>query len=276
MKVTDYVMNIKNFMLQRCMPLESWKKLLYTLSIVASLLLIIDINLFDIPNIRDKTGVVSTRFTFWVCIYFLIDFFILFILSKQKMFFLRNYGILIFISIPYVPIFHFFDLPVPTQVLYLFKLLPLLRGLIALILLIRLMVANRITGLFFSYLALMITVFYFQTLIFYTFEAGVNKQVQSYGDVIWWASLTVTTLGSNIIPVTVMGKIATVILAVTGITVFPVFTVYITSMVQTIHSKKTKLSKNNQKQNNNSQSSSNQNNTNSKPNNVSQNNSNLK
>lgn len=231
-------MKTKEFILQHCMPLSSWLKLLYSLSIIASLLLIVDINLFDLPNIRDKTGVVSTQFTFWVCIYFLIDFLILFILSKQKNTFLKNYGILIFVSIPYVPIFIFFDFHISTQLLYLFKLLPLLRGLIALILLIRIMVENRITGLFFSYLALFITVFYFQTLIFYTFEVGINKQVQNYGDVIWWAALTVTTLGSNIVPITLMGKVSTVILAVTGITVFPVFTVYITSMVQSFHQKK--------------------------------------
>lgn len=230
-------MDIKKIISHHSMPLNSLLKLLYFSSIIASLILIVDINLFDIPNIRDKTGVVSTQFTFWVCTYFLIDFFILFILSVNKKKFLKDYGILIFVSIPYVPIFNFFDFNVSTQLLYTLKLLPLLRGLIALILLIRLIDGNRVTGLLFSYLALFVTIFYFQCLIFYTFESEINPQVNDYGDVLWWASLTVTTLGSNIIPVTVMGKISTVILAMTGITVFPVFTVYITSMVQSFHQK---------------------------------------
>ncbi len=43
--------------------------------------------------------------------------------------------------------------------------------------------------------------------------------------------MTVTTLGSNIIPVTSAGKVITTILAATGMTVFPIFTVYITSII---------------------------------------------
>lgn len=44
--------------------------------------------------------------------------------------------------------------------------------------------------------------------------------------------MTVTTLGSNIIPVTSIGKVSTAIVAITGITIFPIFTVYITTMIQ--------------------------------------------
>lgn len=44
--------------------------------------------------------------------------------------------------------------------------------------------------------------------------------------------MTVTTLGSNIIPVTDIGKISTATVAITGITIFPIFTVYITNLIQ--------------------------------------------
>lgn len=44
--------------------------------------------------------------------------------------------------------------------------------------------------------------------------------------------MDVTTIGSNIYPVTVVGKIIAVILAAMGMMMFPLFTVYITSLVQ--------------------------------------------
>ena len=46
------------------------------------------------------------------------------------------------------------------------------------------------------------------------------------------ASMTVTTVGSNIVPETTLGKVCTALLATCGMTIFPIFTVYITSLVQ--------------------------------------------
>ena len=44
--------------------------------------------------------------------------------------------------------------------------------------------------------------------------------------------MTTTTVGSTIIAQTALGKIATTTLAVVGMTTLPIFTVYITSLIQ--------------------------------------------
>lgn len=216
---------------------KSLLKLIYASTIIASLILIADITLFDIPNINGDPFARSNQLQFWICIYFLFDFVILFILAQNKVSYLKHYGILIFVSIPYINIFEYYDLAISHQSFYLLKFLPILRGTIGLFLLAKLLISNKITGLFVSYLALFFSIAYLQTLIFFVFENGINPDVKTYGDVLWWASMTATTLGSNIIPITTAGKISTAILAITGITIFPIFTVYVTSMVQNLNNK---------------------------------------
>lgn len=172
------------------------------------------------------------KIEFWICIYFLFDFFILFCLSKdKKRFFLRYFSLIVF-SIPYAYIFDVFSIRISTEMMYMLKFLPIFRGGVALLFLTQLVVRNRITSLFISYVFIFASVFYFQTLIFYIFEKGVNTDIHSYYDVLWWAAMTTTTVGSTIIAQTALGKIATTTLAVVGMTTLPIFTVYITSLIQ--------------------------------------------
>ena len=44
--------------------------------------------------------------------------------------------------------------------------------------------------------------------------------------------MDVTTVGSNIIAVTVTGRVLSVLLAALGMMMFPIFTVYVTSLVE--------------------------------------------
>ena len=50
--------------------------------------------------------------------------------------------------------------------------------------------------------------------------------------VLWWAYMDVTTVGSNIIAVTPTGRVLSVLLAALGMMMFPIFTVYVTSLVE--------------------------------------------
>ena len=82
-----------------------------------------------------------------------------------------------------------------------------------------------------TYLVTLIATVYFSSLVFYVFEHGVNSGVKNYDDALWWAAMDVTTIGSNIVAVTPVGRVLSVILAVVGIMMFPVFTVYVTSLI---------------------------------------------
>ena len=56
--------------------------------------------------------------------------------------------------------------------------------------------------------------------------------MNGYGDALWWAFMDVTTVGSNIIAQTVTGRVLSVLLAALGMMMFPIFTVYITNLIQ--------------------------------------------
>ena len=73
---------------------------------------------------------------------------------------------------------------------------------------------------------------YFASLAFFVMEHKVNPLVVGYGDALWWAFMDVTTVGSNIIAVTATGRVLSVLLAALGMMMFPIFTVYVTSLIQ--------------------------------------------
>lgn len=91
---------------------------------------------------------------------------------------------------------------------------------------------NRATGLFFTYLFTLISTVFFASLVFFMFERNVNNLVVDYYSALWWASMDVTTVGSNIEAVTPVGRVLSVVLAALGMMMFPIFTVYITNIIQ--------------------------------------------
>ena len=91
---------------------------------------------------------------------------------------------------------------------------------------------NKASSLFTSYLTMLLATVYFSSLIFFVLEHKVNPLVPDYGEALWWAFMDVTTVGSNIYAVTVTGKVLSVLLAALGMMMFPIFTVYVTSLVQ--------------------------------------------
>ncbi|WP_302409262.1 potassium channel family protein [Comamonas kerstersii] len=207
-------------------------RVLNLLGVIAALVLIVSISLEAFSGQVFLEGSIYARVQLWVCVYFLLDIFLLMALAPKKMRFFFRHFLLILLSVPYLSLIDFFALSFSNEAQYLLKFLPIMRGGAALIVLVKMVVSNKLTGLFIAYLVSFFSVVYFFTLVFFVFEGGINPLVSSYYDALWWASMTVTTVGSNIVPVTVLGKVATAVLATVGMTVFPIFTVYITSLVQ--------------------------------------------
>ena len=64
--------------------------------------------------------------------------------------------------------------------------------------------------------------------IFYNAEFGINTQVASYGDSIWWAISTLTTTGfGDVVPITTVGRILSGLLMLSGMVIFGVMVYYI-------------------------------------------------
>lgn len=204
---------------------------LHIIILLLSILLIalISIDTFDGKNFYNQPQ--FEKWQFWICIVFLADFFIELIFSERKWHYLATHFLFLVVSIPYQAIIYKFGWVVSEQFSYIIRYMPLIRGGYAMAIVVGWFTSNKITGLFFSYIITLISTVYFASLIFFLFEQGINPLVTNYKDALWWACMDVTTVGSNIIAVTTVGRILSVLLAALGMMMFPIFTVYVTNML---------------------------------------------
>ncbi len=196
------------------------------------------IYLISVAAFRGETYFNSPRLMntqFWICIWFIMVFFIEFFLSgKERWKYLRNKFIFLLISIPYLNIIYMmgWNFDFSQKEIEILRFIPLIRGGYALAIIVGWLSVNKISSLLLSYVIVLFSCIYFGSLIFFEMEKGVNSMVETYWDSAWWAFMDATTVGSNIYAVTPVGKILSVLLAALGMMMFPLFTVYITSLVQ--------------------------------------------
>jgi len=77
--------------------------------------------------------------------------------------------------------------------------------------------------------------------VFYFFESAVNPKIKSFIDALWWGFATATTTGyGDITPVTVPGKLLGILLMLTGMALFGMFTALFAETILT----STKMNKN--------------------------------
>ena len=129
-------------------------------------------------------------------------------------------------------IFSYLNLNFSSETYYFLRFIPLVRSGYALAIVVGWLSYNKISSLFISYVTMLMATVYFSSLIFFVLEHAVNPMVTRYTDALWWAFMDVTTVGSNIYAVTATGKILSVVLAALGMMMFPIFTVYVTSLLQ--------------------------------------------
>ena len=167
-----------------------------------------------------------------ICIILFIDYCYLFYLAPNKWKYFLSYFILLLVSIPYYNIVNWFDISVtPTQSILL-RAIIFIRGGYGLVIMINWFTKSKVTNMMITYLIMLVAMAYFGSLIFYSIEKGVNPSLKNFEDAAWWACMDVTTVGCAIEPVTLSGRILAVILAVMGMSMFPILTVYITNYFQ--------------------------------------------
>lgn len=170
-------------------------------------------------------------FQFWVCVVFIIDFFVEISFTDDKWRFFRRRIVFLLLSIPYLNIINVADIHLSHDALYFVRFIPLARGALAMAIVISYLSSNAVTSLFLSYIVIMILITYFCSLIFFSREYGVNPDIHSYWTALWWTAMNLTTVGCSIAPVTLSGKIIAVALPICGMIMFPLFTVYLTNYV---------------------------------------------
>ncbi len=206
--------------------------------LVLSLGLILFISYDTFENIPFLQNHTYMTFQFWVCMVFLLDFFIFLVLAPNKKAYLKSRWFFFLISIPYLNLLNLMNwIELSPHVLYFIRFIPLVRGGYSLSLVVGYISRNRALSILTQYVVILLTLVYISSLIFYYEEHVINPNVTSYWDALYWACMNVTTVGCYFSAVTVMGKVISVILPTAGMLMLPLFTVWVIDGVKQFNSK---------------------------------------
>ncbi len=208
-----------------------WLRIINILTLVASILLLASLSV-EVLYSREfaEFSALYSWAMFVVCIIFLADFFMLMWASNNRAMFLVRNIMMLLLSVPYHVIFGAMGIVANHTLTMVLSGVVMLRAVMALYITLRWLIVRRTTRLLWAYIATVVVSTYFAALFFYEYEAPVNSDVQGFGDALWWACMNVTTVGSSIVPITTIGKSICVLLPIVGMAMFPVFTVYVTSL----------------------------------------------
>lgn len=212
--------------------LDTASRLLHGAVIIFSVLLIVYVS-YDILNgIALVNAERYLTFQLFVCIIFLTSLTVDWYISKQRCrFFFHNF-LFFLVSIPYLNIIHASGVVMSEEAYTYVRFIPLIRSAFALAMVVGYFVKGKLHSLFVAYLIVLLAGIYFASLIFYKVEYGVNAEVTSFPLVIWCAFMNVTTLGSPVVPATAVGKVIYVFLGFLGMTMLPLFTVYVSNLIK--------------------------------------------
>ena len=206
--------------------------ILHVIILLLSLFLVISISVDTFKGIPFYTQSLYMKVQLWICILFLFDFILELFLSKDKLRYFGTHFLFLLVAIPYQNIIAYMGWTFSPEITYMLRFIPLVRGGYAMAIVVGWLTYNKASSLFISYLTMLLATVYFASLAFFVMEHKVNPLVVGYGDALWWAFMDVTTVGSNIIVVTATGRVLSVLLAALGMMMFPIFTVYVTSLIQ--------------------------------------------
>lgn len=213
-------------------------KITHSISIAALLVLGITISLDTFKNILDLTSREYMHIQLWVSLVLITTLTIEFIISPEKGKFIKSRIFFLCVCIPFLNIFQWIGLSFSREATYFLRFIPLLRGGYILMYFVRLYCKRSASYLLISYLIILLSSIYFFSLIFYVFEYQVNPNVKCYGDALWWSAMVASSEGSNIIAVTGVGRILSVIEVFLGITFFSIFTAYVIDLIKNLNNKK--------------------------------------
>ena len=220
--------SLSDFLLQK----KTIYNFLHIVTLILSLFLVLSISIDTFKGIAFYTQTSYMTVQLWICLWFLFNFFLELFMSSSKWNYLRTRFVFFLIAIPYQNIIAYYHLDFSPELTYFLRFIPLVRGGYALSIVVGWLTYNKASRLLITYSMMLFSTIYFASFAFYVMVHKINPLVTSYGEAIWWALMDATTVGSNITAMTVTGKALSVLLAALGMLMFPIFTVYITNMVQ--------------------------------------------
>jgi voltage-gated potassium channel len=159
-----------------------------------------------------------------ICIVFLLDFAVRFYRAENKLHFMKWGWIDLISSIPT------FDFMRAGRMLRLVRLLRILRAFRSTKHLVTHIFKRRTQGAFTAAVVIAILMVIFSSIAILQVEKDPNSNIKTAEDAIWWAYVTITTVGyGDKFPVTTEGRIIAAFLMTVGVGIFGTFTAYLAS-----------------------------------------------
>lgn len=205
---------------------------LHLSAFMLSLLLVISISIDTFRGIPFYADTNYLDLQFWICMMLLVLFFIEVYHEENSWQYFGRHFLFLLLIIPYLTLFDWWGVELPAQTEYLFRFLPLVRGYVAFTVIAYGLLHDLASGLLITYIVVLFSFIYYCSLIFYVLEVNVNPMLHSFWDSLWYSCMTATTAGCNISAMTTVGKVISVLLALAGMMLLPVFTVYLTNLIR--------------------------------------------
>ena len=206
---------------------------LHLSAFMLSLLLVISISIDTFRGVAFYDDAVYLDLQFWICLMLMILFFLEVYNADQSWQYLGRHFLFLLLTIPYLTLFDWWGIQLSPQAAFLFRFIPLVRGYIAFTVIAYGLLRDLASGLLITYIVVLFSFIYYCSLIFYVLESGVNPQLHSFWDSLWYSCMTATTAGCDISATTPAGRVIAVLLALAGMMLLPVFTVYLTGLIRT-------------------------------------------
>lgn len=192
--------------------------LIVVLSVYVLIVLLID-TFFILPTeIAKIINLVDNM----ICFVFLYDFFVRLYKAENKLKFMKWGWIDLVSSIPV------FDTLRAGRITRLIRLFRILRAFRSVKHLIHHIFKNRAQGTFSAAIIIAFLIVVFSSIAILQVETDANSNIKTAGDSLWWAFVTITTVGyGDKFPVTPEGRVIAVILMTVGVGLFGTFTGFV-------------------------------------------------
>lgn len=218
-------------------PKQSIHLALHLSAFMLSLLLVISISIDTFRGIPFYDDASYLDLQFWICVLLIILFAVEVYVSDDSWCYFGQHIFFLLLVVPYLTLFDWWGVELSSKMEFLFRFIPLIRGYIAFTVIAYGLMRDLTAGLLITYIVVLFSFIYYCSLIFYVLEVDTNPMVRNFWDSLWYSCMTATTAGCSIQAVTTVGKIISVLLALAGMMLLPVFTVYLTNIIRTGHIK---------------------------------------
>lgn len=182
------------------------------LSILAIVLLAVE----TIFKLNQNTVGILRIIDIAVCVFFFVDFLIMFFQSRNKTRYFFTWGWLdLLSSIPMINSFRWGRL---ARILRIFRVL---RGLKSAKLITQMIVERRAQSMVLAIVLVMFVLISISSISVLHFEKSTDSPIRTPGDALWWSVVTIATVGySDFVPVTIESRVVALLLRVFGVGLF--------------------------------------------------------